>query len=101
MTRAEKSDGYDPEHGARAAVFARELHAEGEIVLDDDALELLCYALEFHADGEVSDNPTIGTCWDADRLHLTRIGATVNPALLSTEAARQRVGIGRLSTIRR
>ncbi len=46
------------------------------------------YAVEFHAYGRVSDDPTIGTCWDADGLQLTRIGTTINPRLPSTTQAR-------------
>ena len=66
----------DPGHGPRAAVFARELHRDGDLLLDDGRLELLCLALELHADGQVSAHPTVGTCWDADRLHLGRSGRT-------------------------
>ena len=89
-TRRE-NDGWDTEHGHRAALFARELRAEGLIRLNDDRLELLCYAIELHAAGQVSNDETVGTCWDADRLHLTRIGVRVNPTLLSTAQARDRV----------
>ena len=88
-TRRE-NDSYDPEHGLRAAVFARELHRHGDLLLDEVRLELLCLALELHADGQVSAHPTIGTCWDADRLHLGRLGPhfQLDTALLSTAAAR-------------
>jgi len=87
-TRRE-SDGRDREHGARAAVFTVELHAAGVFTLEAERLDLLCLALERHAFGEVSDDPRIGACWDADRLHLPRVGFEVDPALLSTAAARQ------------
>jgi uncharacterized protein len=85
-----QNDQRDPEHGPRAAMFARELHRDGYLLLDEARLELLCLALELHADGRVSAHPTVGTCWDADRLHLTRLGPHVvlDPALLSTAAAR-------------
>jgi hypothetical protein len=36
----------------------------------------------------VTDDPTVGACWDADRLDLPRVGVTVDPRLLSTAAAR-------------
>jgi hypothetical protein len=45
-------------------------------------------ALAGHSDGLVTDDPTIGCCWDADRLDLWRVGAPPVPALLSTEAAK-------------
>jgi uncharacterized protein len=83
-----QSDGRDREHGPRAAAFAVELHADGAFELDAERLALLFQALERHAFGEVSDDPRIGACWDADRLHLPRVGFDVNPSLLSTAAAR-------------
>ena len=85
-----RNDSWDPEHGPRAAEFARELHRDGDLLLDVVRLELLCLALELHADGQVSAHPTVGTCWDADRLHLTRLGPgfVLDPALLSTAPAR-------------
>lgn len=91
-TRRE-NDAVDPEHGPRAAAFARELHGEGALVLDTAQLELLCTAIERHTRGETSDEPTLGTCWDADRLHLPRCGIDVDARLLSTASAR---GDGRL-----
>jgi len=84
-----QSDGRDREHGPRAAAFAVELHAAGVLVLAAGRLELLRFALERHAFGEVSDDPRIGACWDADRLHLPRVGFDVDPDLLSTAAARK------------
>jgi uncharacterized protein len=88
-TRRE-GDSHDPEHGPRAATFARELHGEKVLLLDDRRLELLCLALELHAEGQVSADSTVGTCWDADRLHLGRQtpGFRIDPDLLSTDAAR-------------
>lgn len=88
-TRRE-NDSRDPEHGPWAATFARELHRDGELLLDPAQLELLCLALDLHADGQVSAQATVGTCWDADRLHLGRLGPHfhLEPALLSTAAAR-------------
>jgi uncharacterized protein len=47
-------------------------------------------ALTYHADGLVSEHPTIGCCWDADRLDLPRCGIRVDPVMLSTPAARRR-----------
>jgi uncharacterized protein len=77
-------------HGARAAELARQLEDDGLLGLGTDRLGTLCEALIRHSDGRVSDDPTIGVCWDADRLHLPRVGVIVNPKLLSTEAGRRR-----------
>lgn len=81
------TDSLDPEHGPRAASFAGELRDEGVIVLDDARFERLAAALVDHANGLVSTDPTIGTCWDADRLHLPRVGIRPMRALVSTQAA--------------
>ncbi len=83
-----ENDSVDPEHGPRAADFAGELHAEGVLALTAQQLEMLQYACFEHTNGLVSDDPTVGACWDADRLDLPRVGVTPNPALFSTERAR-------------
>jgi uncharacterized protein len=83
-----ESDSSDPEHGARAAALARDLAASGLLALRADQLDVLCDALVDHDRGLVSDNPTTGVCWDADRLDLPRVGIEVDPRFLSTVAAR-------------
>lgn len=84
-----RSEGRDPDHGRRAASLARELHSEELLALTTAQLELLCHACDLHADGHVSNDPTVGACWDADRLHLPRVGFIVDSALLSTATARE------------
>lgn len=86
-TRRE-NDSYDPAHGTRAAQYARELSAAGALPLASGPLDLLCEALELHSDGLVSDDATVAVCWDADRLHLPRVGIDPDPGLFSTEHAR-------------
>ena len=56
--------------------------------LADEAFADLNEALRLHSEGRVSADPTIGTCWDADRLHLPRVSIVPDPAFLSTRAAR-------------
>jgi molybdenum cofactor biosynthesis enzyme MoaA len=51
--------------------------------------EKIIYAIKHHSDGTISDDPLIGTIWDADRLDLGRIGVKINPTLLSTAAAKK------------
>ncbi|MDQ3066031.1 MAG: hypothetical protein M3R12_02605 [Actinomycetota bacterium] len=82
------NDGHDPEHGRRAAAFAGELHAEGLLGIEASQLELLLHGCAEHADGTVSTSPTVGACWDADRLDLPRVGITPRPELFSTDVAR-------------
>jgi uncharacterized protein len=86
-TRRE-NDHRDPDHGPRAAAFARDLQAEGLVAVVGERLDVLCLAIEQHTRGLTSDEATIGTCWDADRLHLPRCGIAVDRLLLSTAAAR-------------
>jgi uncharacterized protein len=81
------SDGRDPQHGARAAELARD-QSRG-LRLWYGQLETLCAALVDHDRGRISDDPTIGCCWDSDRLDLVRLGMRVRPELLSTEAGRR------------
>src|SRR5512140_1979141 len=78
----------DPLHGARAAEFAKQLRPT-LIRIADPQFTLLETALRRHNDGDITADPTIGTCWDADRLDLPRVGITPHPLLLSTSAARE------------
>ena len=81
------NEAVDPGHGSRAAAFAADLRAEGRLVLDDARFSALAEALRLHSDGQVSTDPTIGTCWDADRLHLPRVWIEPDQSLFSTPAA--------------
>jgi uncharacterized protein len=85
-----ENDGYDPEHGPRAAAFAHALHAEGLLPLDEAQRAQLELACELHTDGQVASDATVAVCWDADRLNLWRVGITPKPELLSTPPARRR-----------
>ena len=83
------NDSVDPEHGPRAAAFAGELHAEGVLFATAAQLETLQYACFEHTNGLVSSDPTVGACWDADRLDLPRVGIQPDPARFSTERAHE------------
>jgi uncharacterized protein len=85
-TRRE-NETFDPGHGPRAAAFASELRDEGLLGLNDLRFAGLAEALQLHSDGQVSADPTIGTCWDADRLHLPRVFIEPKPELFSTAVA--------------
>ncbi|TVQ57880.1 MAG: HD domain-containing protein [Phycisphaerales bacterium] len=79
---------HDDDHGLRGGEFARSLR--GSLVhLDDKRFELLFEACRLHTDGHTEGDPTILTCWDADRLDLGRVGIKPRPDLLCTEAARE------------
>lgn len=83
----------DPDHGKRGADYA--LRLRGTLFdLEDEALELLVYACTWHTDKDHSDDPTIGACWDADRLDLGRVRTTPSPRFMSTAAGKEAAGAG-------
>jgi uncharacterized protein len=82
------TDGHDPGHGPRAAMFARSL-AGSAFRLNPGDLELLVAACHAHSDGLLQGDVTVLTCWDADRLDLGRVGIRPQPQLLCTEVARE------------
>ncbi len=82
-----ENDGHDPGHGPRAADLAMRL---GHDALGVSPAELagLAQAMRLHDRGQVTDDPLIGVCWDADRLDLIRVGIRPDPRLLCTAAGR-------------
>jgi uncharacterized protein len=99
-TRRE-NEAVDPEHGPRAAEFAGVLREEGVLILTEKRFASLAEALRLHSNGRVSADPTIGTCWDADRLHLPRVSIEPDPALLSTRAAQGPARLSEAEALRR
>lgn len=81
------TDNHDPGHGRRGGAMARELLGEDK-TLSAVQVEQIINACDLHTAGQVSPDPTIGVCWDADRLNLWRVASRPSPVLLSTEAAR-------------
>lgn len=82
-----QNESYDPQHGPRAAKLIRHFR-DDLFAITDDQLELLTYACQCHADGFTSDDPTIGCCWDADRLDLPRVGIRPESTYMSTPMGR-------------
>lgn len=81
-----RSDGRDSNHGRRAADLALQLRGRF-IFLDDERFSRLHAALAGHVDGDTSQDPDIGCCWDADRLDLPRVGIRIRRRYLSTAPA--------------
>src|SRR5919112_5984122 len=82
------SQATDPDHGPRAAEFARSLR--GHLFdLPDPEFRLLRRACAGHTHERTHPDVTIRTCWDADRLDLGRVGITPHPKYLGTEVARR------------
>lgn len=84
-----QNEGHDPQHGHRAAELAQSLHGN-LFQLNEVQLAQLIDACRYHNDGLISNDVTIGTCWDADRLDLPRVGITPHPSKMSTEEGKRR-----------
>ena len=85
-------DGFDREHGWRAARFATSLLGT-HIFLPDRQFDLLLQACGSHTVGQQHHNITVETCWDADRLDLGRVEIVPDPMRLCTAAAQDRTMI--------
>jgi uncharacterized protein len=84
-----EDDRSDPGHGERAAEFAASLR--GSLLhLGDEDFALLHQAVRDHELGLTRADPTVMTCWDADRLDLGRVGRRPEPRYLCTEYARRK-----------
>ena len=78
----------DSEHGRRGAAYARELRGTS-FQITDDQFDLLEFACSWHTETTHHSNPTIGTCWDADRLDLGRVGIIPDARFMNTDLGRQ------------
>jgi uncharacterized protein len=78
---------HDPQHGPRAAEFAKRIRGK-LIELDDESFHSLCIACEGHTHERTHADVTIQTCWDSDRLDLGRVGITPHRDYLCTAAAK-------------
>lgn len=85
-----ENEHVDTLHGARAADYAASLN-KVYFELSFKQLDTLCHAIHFHSDGLIHDDSTIQTCWDADRLDLSRVGIKPDAKYLSATA------VGRLN----
>ncbi|HSR47512.1 MAG TPA: hypothetical protein VLL77_05935 [Anaerolineales bacterium] len=81
------NEGWDRGHGKRGAEFAASLRGD-LLQLSPDRFDMLYYACAMHTEGLTDADPTVQTCWDADRLDLARAGIKPVAARLCTEAAR-------------
>ena len=82
-----QNERHDPQHGRRAAEWAKTLRGT-HFDLDDKRFDLLCDAMTRHDRGQTSDDPTVGACWDADRLDLGRVGIEPDARFFSTAAGK-------------
>ncbi|MDT8342708.1 MAG: hypothetical protein RQ751_14450, partial [Longimicrobiales bacterium] len=79
-----RDDGYDLEHGPRAADFIGGLR----LPLAPERIECLVTAVRTHTAGPTeSDDVTVQVCHDADRLDLGRVRIRPSPRFLNTGPA--------------
>jgi len=86
-----ENDSRDDGHGARGAQLASTLLGQF-FYLESQRFELLHYACTWHTDKRHHKDPTIGTCLDADRLDIGRIGIDPDPKFMSTGFGREIAG---------
>ncbi len=82
-----ESSMHGPDHWARVGRNGLELAA----ITGACPLTVGLFALVRHDMGETSSQVTVGTCWDADRLDLPRVGVEPESKYFSTQAGKQRV----------
>jgi uncharacterized protein len=93
-SRRENED-YDSDHGLRASEFIRDLYNKKLLRISEKQLEQLIFACKHHNNSDSkSDDVTIQTCWDADRLDLWRLGIEPEKELLYTDTAKKDKSIG-------
>lgn len=83
-----QDDGEDLDHGPRAAEMIARI-VPSVFALDRERLELLTHAIRRHTSGLTTEEPTVGTCWDADRLDIGRVGITPDALYMSTKAGKE------------
>ncbi len=76
-------EGWDPEHGARAADVATNSRPLRDILTDQE-IDRLAFACLWHEKGRVErEIHDVGLCWDSDRYNLVRLEITPIRELLS------------------
>jgi uncharacterized protein len=78
----------DPHHGERAADVCETLWIAGKLPLSEQQKDILVMACHFHHKGTTTKQPTVGACWDADRMDLVRVGTIPNKTLFSTQVGK-------------
>ena len=83
-------DGYDEEHGPRAAALINEIRDSLLSFLDYKQIDLLREACALHTVCHKTGNPTIDACFDSDRLDLERVGIVPEPDKMATAEGAER-----------
>ncbi len=83
--KCREDDGQDIEHGTRAAELVKSQRGTLLKNFSDEEIGLLEAACRLHTIEHKTGNPTINTCFDADRMDLGRCGIIPDPAQMATE----------------
>lgn len=83
-----QNDADDPGHGPCAADLLVRI-VPSVFAMDRHRFNLLEHAVRHHTSGLTTADPTIGTCWDADRLDIGRVGIAPSADYMSTSAGKQ------------
>lgn len=81
------NEGADHIHGLESARWIQEIHGK-YFSLDNEGMDLLIRAIQYHSEGFLHEDITVQTCWDADRLDLARVLIFPTPERLCTFAAK-------------
>lgn len=88
-----QSDAYDVEHGPKATELIDQIRESVLAFLDDKQIGLLKDACTFHTTVLRTGNPTIDTCFDADRLDLPRVGIIPDPDRMATKEGAEKARV--------
>jgi uncharacterized protein len=83
-----ENDNRDPDHGVRGWLLWKYLYDGSGDILTEEQDQRLATACADHDKGLTHPDATIGTCWDADRLDLHRVGIWPDPRFMSTGVAK-------------
>ncbi len=81
------NEGNDFDHGRRAGSYVLREGSSFSFI-PPDKIDILAEACSGHVDGDLSSHPSIGACWDADRLSLWRLSIEPKPEFLSRDISR-------------
>ncbi len=79
-----EDDGYDGEHGARGAEFAKKCYEEKLLDITEEQFQKFFHACSNHTHERRTGDMTIDTCYDADRLDLGRVGFKLDPEKMAS-----------------
>lgn len=90
-----QDDGYDLEHGPRAAETIPEIRHSLLAFLSDREFLLLQRAIREHTASRTTDCLTVNLCLDSDRLDLGRVGITPDPEQMASKVGAMMAAGGR------